>query len=107
MTSSIKCSPAKKSVYVTRYANGFGWGKRNVVDVVHDCILARYLGAGVNDPSRVLEFRIGEEIEMEESELFDYSSAISHLDNTEGEDIDLQRIRKLAKKLGMRVLVLH
>ncbi len=102
---TTKCNPAKKSVHVTKHALGYGWGKHNIVDVVHECILARYLGAGVNDPGLVLDFRIRKEIEMDELELVGYSSAISHLDNTEGENIDLQLIRKLAKKLKMRVIL--
>lgn len=105
MTPSTNCSPAKKIVYFTKYAIGYGWGYQTTVDVEHECILARYFGCGVTDPRLVLETRIREEIEMSHSKLDEYATAINHFDNTEGEDSDLRLMRELSQRLSMRMVL--
>ena len=80
---------------------GWNWNKSKVVDVVHSCILAKYLDAGVTDPNLVLETKF-QDIDFKTR--VKYTHAISSFDNAEGDDRELEIIKELSKKLKMRIV---
>jgi len=94
------------AVYMTKHAQGYGWGHKKNVTVSHDCILARYLGTGVMSPRNVL-YSLNLELKLGYDDISELSGAISNIDNIDGTDSDLRQIKKLAKLLKMRVRVFH
>lgn len=91
-------------VCIRMYAHGYGWNwdrRKKVTDVVHACILAKKLGAGVTDPKTVMLHYFQKE--LSESDAIMYADTISQFDNAEATIGDVQKLRMLAEKLSMKV----
>lgn len=96
-----------KVVVIRKYAMGYGWnyGKNSTVaDPTHNCILAKYLGAGVTNPELVLDTHLTKELkDVEQEKTQHYKEAIGEFDNAEGSNEALIQIKELAKILKLQV----
>lgn len=95
-----------KAVYITKHDQGYGWGHKKIVTVSHDCILGRYLDGGVMSPRNTL-YELSSKLNLNHDDVYEFSSAISCIDDSNGTDSDLRQVRKLAKLLKMSVRVFH